>query len=147
QSVFRVDPAKVPTGGVRARCSVCGAVIHVGHEQMQTAGVGGAGESWENTERALMESDAEAAPMSFEPSARRTPRSVTPAKPTTPAWTSRPATPARSAAAPAPPPMRAATPPVAAPTPPPVRAATPPPVASPAPGRPATPPPDAPPRE
>lgn len=28
-SIFRVDPAKVPTGGVRARCSVCGAVIPV----------------------------------------------------------------------------------------------------------------------
>ena len=28
-SVFRVDPAKVPAGGVRARCSVCGAVMRV----------------------------------------------------------------------------------------------------------------------
>ncbi len=27
--MFRVDPAKVPTGGVRARCSVCGAVLTV----------------------------------------------------------------------------------------------------------------------
>src|SRR5690606_3543977 len=32
QSVFRVDPEKVPPGGVRARCSVCGAVIRVAHE-------------------------------------------------------------------------------------------------------------------
>ena len=32
QSVFRVDPSKVPPGGVRARCSVCGAVIRVGME-------------------------------------------------------------------------------------------------------------------
>ncbi len=30
QSVFRVDPAKIPTAGVRARCSVCGGVITVG---------------------------------------------------------------------------------------------------------------------
>ena len=30
QSVFRVDPAKVPAGGVRARCAVCGAVLTVG---------------------------------------------------------------------------------------------------------------------
>jgi predicted Zn finger-like uncharacterized protein len=30
QSVFRVDPTKVPVGGVRARCSVCGGVIAVG---------------------------------------------------------------------------------------------------------------------
>ena len=30
QSVFRVDPAKIPPTGVRARCSVCGGVITVG---------------------------------------------------------------------------------------------------------------------
>ncbi|MBA3403998.1 MAG: zinc-ribbon domain-containing protein, partial [Gemmatimonadaceae bacterium] len=29
-TVFRVDPAKVPEGGVRARCSACGGVIAVG---------------------------------------------------------------------------------------------------------------------
>ncbi|MGV3708183.1 MAG: zinc-ribbon domain-containing protein, partial [Gemmatimonas sp.] len=29
RSVFRVDPAKVPASGVRARCSVCGAVIPI----------------------------------------------------------------------------------------------------------------------
>lgn len=29
RSVFRVDPAKVPPAGVRARCAVCGAVIPV----------------------------------------------------------------------------------------------------------------------
>lgn len=29
-SVFRVDPAKVPATGVRARCSVCGGVISLG---------------------------------------------------------------------------------------------------------------------
>lgn len=28
-SVFRVDPARVPAGGVRARCSVCGGVMKV----------------------------------------------------------------------------------------------------------------------
>ena len=32
RSVFRVDPAKVPPGGVRARCSVCGGVITVSSE-------------------------------------------------------------------------------------------------------------------
>ena len=31
-TVFRVDPAKVPDGGVRARCSTCGGVIPVGME-------------------------------------------------------------------------------------------------------------------
>jgi len=30
RSVFRVDPAKVPATGVRARCSVCGGVIAIG---------------------------------------------------------------------------------------------------------------------
>ena len=29
KTVFRVDPRKVPTGGVRARCSVCGGVFEV----------------------------------------------------------------------------------------------------------------------
>jgi predicted Zn finger-like uncharacterized protein len=29
RSVFRVDPAKVPPNGVRARCSVCGAIIRI----------------------------------------------------------------------------------------------------------------------
>jgi predicted Zn finger-like uncharacterized protein len=29
-SVFRVDPAKIPLSGVRARCSVCGGVIAIG---------------------------------------------------------------------------------------------------------------------
>src|SRR5688500_14767207 len=29
RSVFRVDPAKVPATGVRARCSVCGGVITI----------------------------------------------------------------------------------------------------------------------
>ena len=28
-TTFRVDPAKVPAGGVRARCSVCAAVFPV----------------------------------------------------------------------------------------------------------------------
>jgi predicted Zn finger-like uncharacterized protein len=31
-TVYRVDPAKVPEGGVRARCSTCGGVIPVGVE-------------------------------------------------------------------------------------------------------------------
>ena len=28
-TMFRVDPAKVPAGGVRARCSVCRSVFRV----------------------------------------------------------------------------------------------------------------------
>lgn len=30
ETVYRVDPAKVPQGGVRARCSACGGIISVG---------------------------------------------------------------------------------------------------------------------
>jgi len=30
RSVFRVDPGKIPSVGIRARCSVCGGVITVG---------------------------------------------------------------------------------------------------------------------
>ena len=29
QSIFRVDPARVPPNGVRARCSVCGAILRI----------------------------------------------------------------------------------------------------------------------
>ena len=32
KTIFRVDPDKVPTDGVRARCSVCGGVFEVGSE-------------------------------------------------------------------------------------------------------------------
>ena len=43
-TVFRVDPAKVPEAGVRARCSVCGAVFGVQREgQPAAAGRGGSG--------------------------------------------------------------------------------------------------------
>ncbi len=30
RSIFRVDPDKVPSGGIRARCSICGGVITIG---------------------------------------------------------------------------------------------------------------------
>ena len=36
-TVFRVDPAKVPVHGVRARCSVCAAVFPVKREEAATA--------------------------------------------------------------------------------------------------------------
>lgn len=41
KTVFRVDPQKVPAGGVRARCSVCGGVFEVvGETQPAAAPVG-----------------------------------------------------------------------------------------------------------
>jgi predicted Zn finger-like uncharacterized protein len=36
KSVFRVDPAKVPIGGVRARCSICGGVMSVPAQEFAT---------------------------------------------------------------------------------------------------------------
>ena len=29
-TIFRVDPAKIPVAGIRARCSVCGGVMAIG---------------------------------------------------------------------------------------------------------------------
>jgi len=102
QSVFRVDPSKVPPAGIRARCSVCGAVIQGG---LAPAVRGSAGvEPWNEAERAMRESDAEAAPEPMPvPADQRTPRYTSPvsaprvvtpppARPVTPPPT-RPATP------------------------------------------------------
>ncbi len=38
KTVFRVDPRKVPSGGVRARCSVCGGVFEVASGDERPAG-------------------------------------------------------------------------------------------------------------
>jgi len=42
RSIFRVDPAKVPPSGVRARCSVCGGVISIPAPTGQSTPAGGA---------------------------------------------------------------------------------------------------------
>ncbi len=42
RSIFRVDPAKVPAGGVRARCSVCGGIFPVAPETRSRAAHAGA---------------------------------------------------------------------------------------------------------
>jgi predicted Zn finger-like uncharacterized protein len=42
RSIFRVDPAKVPSSGVRARCSVCSGVISIPAPTGQTTPTGGA---------------------------------------------------------------------------------------------------------
>ena len=42
RSIFRVDPAKVPPSGVRARCSVCSGVISIPAPTGQTPSVGAA---------------------------------------------------------------------------------------------------------
>lgn len=43
RSIFRVDPAKVPPSGVRARCSVCSGVISIPAPTGQTTPPGGGG--------------------------------------------------------------------------------------------------------
>ena len=43
RSIFRVDPAKVPASGVRARCSVCSGVISIPAPTGQIAPAGGGG--------------------------------------------------------------------------------------------------------
>ncbi len=69
RSVFRVDPAKVPIGGVRARCSVCGGVIAVSAPEFGEATVAVAlpsvtpiAEVVASVPEPMFESDAEAAP-------------------------------------------------------------------------------------
>ena len=69
RSVFRVDPAKVPIGGVRARCSVCGGVITVSAPEFGEAAVTVAlpnvapvAEVVTRVPEPMIESDAEAAP-------------------------------------------------------------------------------------
>ncbi|MGH7569879.1 MAG: zinc-ribbon domain-containing protein, partial [Gemmatimonadales bacterium] len=46
ETVYRVDPAKVPAGGVRARCAVCSNVFSVeGPGVARGGGVGTAGKT------------------------------------------------------------------------------------------------------
>ena len=88
-TTYRVDPAKVPQGGVRARCSSCGGVIPVGMSA---------------------EVSTRKTPVAVQPRTPTPPRPVTPVRPMTPA---RPVTPVREA-----PPMRETTPPRGATLPP-----------------------------
>ncbi len=94
RSVFRVDPSKIPTAGVRARCSVCGGVI--------TIGKGGALENDFTDGRAAATPAARPAPRPQPPPSPPSPRLPTPAAPTpgvapfgrnTPLTGSRPVTP------------------------------------------------------
>jgi predicted Zn finger-like uncharacterized protein len=121
RTVYRVDPAKVPEGGVRARCSVCRTVFSVGAAQPDAA------------ERNPAPAVAVAAPVER------------PAPPAAAAWPGPPAEVAGStgppARAPVPPPAAAPVPPPAAPVAPRVSAP-----AVPRPSAPVVPPAGAPPR-
>ena len=79
QSVFRVDSSKVPAAGVRARCSVCGAVIRISSSADAVGAKASVGRATPATptpavatggwtaasDRAVLESEAEAAPEAF----------------------------------------------------------------------------------
>src|SRR5437868_1344921 len=90
ETVYRVDPAKVPPGGVRARCAVCSSVFPV------NAGVGAAGPAVAPAQRAPAAPAGPAAP------------SLSPAAPP-------PGMPAAAPRAPAPPPAPPSVPAPAAP--------------------------------
>lgn len=68
QTVFRVDPRKVPAGGVRARCSVCRGVFPVSAEPHEGPGV----------EATAAPSPVEAATPAFEPDRTSTPQAQPP---------------------------------------------------------------------
>ncbi|HEU4560282.1 MAG TPA: zinc-ribbon domain-containing protein [Longimicrobium sp.] len=107
KTVFRVDPRKVPAGGVRARCSICRAVFEIA-------------------------APADAAPAATAPAAAAAPAAA-PAPALTP--TSTPAPSLTPAAAPSPTPTAAPAPqvtPAAAPAPTPEARPTPPPTPAPA---------------
>ena len=59
---FRIDPAKVPPAGIRARCSACGGVIPIGLPGWTEPE---SGADWASPEHVAVESDAEAAPEEF----------------------------------------------------------------------------------
>ena len=67
--MFRVDPAKVPSAGVRARCSVCGAVMPVEHPPVAAASPVGA-PATASVEAAVLTTEAHAAPERIESGTR-----------------------------------------------------------------------------
>jgi predicted Zn finger-like uncharacterized protein len=93
RSIFRVDPAKVPPSGVRARCSVCSGVISIPAPTGQPTSGGGA---------------ARPAAPAAEPGSLDRPRSPTPAQG---GWDPPPFTSAPQRAPAAPPAQRQAPPP------------------------------------
>ena len=103
RSIFRVDPAKVPPSGVRARCSVCGGVISIPAPTGQntpTSGVpqvGGSSTSSGNQPRPRTTPQADNwDPAPFSSTSQRTP-AAPPPRPASPP----PAFPPRSAEVPA----------------------------------------------
>jgi predicted Zn finger-like uncharacterized protein len=88
RSIFRVDPAKVPPSGVRARCSVCGGVIPIpaptgqntpttGNPQL---GSSGSAPTSQSSSRPIPQAADGWDPAPFNTAAQRTPSAV-PARP------------------------------------------------------------------
>src|SRR5205085_2915253 len=99
ETVYRVDPAKVPPGGVRARCAVCSSVFPV------NPATGAAAPAVAAAPRAPAAPASAAAPSPAPPA--RAPAAAAPAPaarvaPAAPAPPARPATPAVAPPAPAP---------------------------------------------
>ena len=120
-TVYRVDPAKVPEGGVRARCSICSAVFAVGREAEARASTPGAGSSGVAAGAGLPPggprpaSPASGRPSAAAPRPHRSRRSTggSAAEPATPSprvGTRRPGTAVRAEAPPPGPPVAAARP-------------------------------------
>jgi predicted Zn finger-like uncharacterized protein len=81
RSIFRVDPAKVPPVGVRARCSVCGGVVSIPAPTGQTtpvtgsprAGTSGSESASQGRSRATPQAQDGWDPAPFSGTAQRTP--------------------------------------------------------------------------
>jgi predicted Zn finger-like uncharacterized protein len=115
-TVFRVDPRKVPAGGVRVRCSICRGVFEI-------TGSGTAEPQPSTSAPAAAAPAAPAAPSTPAPQPTPEPVAAAPAPPPAPAATPTPA-PAPAAAAPTPPPAPTPTPaPAARPAPAPATSA------------------------
>jgi predicted Zn finger-like uncharacterized protein len=99
KTVFRVDPAKVPAGGVRARCSICRSVFEI----LPPPSAGGAASASPSPE-ARTPAPAASAPPSVQQAPARAPEPPRPAAAPTPA----PASP--STPQPPPPPAPAPSP-------------------------------------
>jgi len=87
RSIFRVDPAKVPPTGVRARCSVCGGVISIPAPTGQNTPPSGSPQVGSSSPRPDTQSRGRSTPASsdaWDPPPFSSPAQNTPARPASP---------------------------------------------------------------